>query len=469
MKKKPDCSPNAADDLRRRAEERLKKRQGNQRAEGGEQTSGVDTQRILHELQVHQIELEMQNEELRNARNEMEAGLEKYSDLYDFAPVGYFSLDEDGRILEINLTGAALLGTDRSRLINQRLPRFVAPDGRTVFLSFLNQVFAGPEKQVCEAPLLKADGTVFPASFHGTAAISLSAPQRWCRVVVSDITALKEAEETRRRIDVLAVANRQLHEDTILLQAEAEALKQSEQHQIQLLEQSQHMQKQLRQLSHRILHVQEEERKRISRELHDKISQMLVGINIHLETLAREAVINPKELKKKITRTQRQVEKSVDIVHQFARELRPAMLDDLGLIPALNSFLKSFMKQTGLQVSLTAFAEVEKLSSAKRAVLYRVAQEALTNVASHAEATKADVSIQRLPKALLMQIKDDGKSFDVKRALQSKKNRRLGLVGMRERVEMINGQFAIESAPGKGTTIQAQIPFPGRTKEYNRS
>jgi signal transduction histidine kinase len=205
--------------------------------------------------------------------------------------------------------------------------------------------------------------------------------------------------------------------------------------------------------------VQEEERKRISRELHDEITQTLVNINIQLESLAKEAALNPKGLKKKIARTQRLVEKSVDIVHRFARELRPTMLDDLGLIPSLQSLMKSFMEETGIRVSLTAFEKVEKLNSAKRTVLYRIAQEALNNVARHAQATKVEVSIQRLPKALLMQIKDNGKSFDVESTLKPGKNKRLGLIGMRERLEMVNGQFAIESSPGKGTTIQAQIPF----------
>src|SRR5476651_2342507 len=97
----------------------------------------ADTNRLHHELQVHQIELEMQNTELEEARNRVETLLETYTDLYDFAPVGYFSIDEQGRILEVNLTGAALLGIERSRLIKQRLKRFVDPTSRPVFLTFL--------------------------------------------------------------------------------------------------------------------------------------------------------------------------------------------------------------------------------------------------------------------------------------------------------------------------------------------
>jgi len=153
------------------------------------------------------------------------------------------------------------------------------------------------------------------------------------------------------------------------------------------------------------------------------------------------------------------VEKSVSIVLRFARELRPAVLDDLGLIPALHSFMKSFSARTGIRTRLTAFAGVEQLESARRTVLYRVAQEALTNVGRHAQASQAQVKIQKLDGAIRMKIKDNGKGFQAERLSRGKKHQRLGLLGMRERVEMVNGNFTVESAPGKGTTIQAQIPF----------
>jgi len=102
---------------------------------------------------------------------------------------------------------------------------------------------------------------------------------------------------------------------------------------------------------------------------------------------------------------------------------------------------------------------VEALDSARRTVLYRVAQEALNNVARHAQASRVDASIQKLPNAVRLQIKDDGKSFAVERVLHAGKNQRLGLLGMRERVEMVGGRFTVESTPGHGTTIQAQIPL----------
>ena len=123
MPKRPNLPRDAAE-LRRHAEARLRTRQSKQQSEVGDPKSEADPRRLFHELQVHQVELEMQNAELQDARDRMEALLEKYTDLYDFAPVGYFSVDEQGRILEVNLTGAALLGVERSLLSQPALAAF---------------------------------------------------------------------------------------------------------------------------------------------------------------------------------------------------------------------------------------------------------------------------------------------------------------------------------------------------------
>jgi signal transduction histidine kinase len=153
------------------------------------------------------------------------------------------------------------------------------------------------------------------------------------------------------------------------------------------------------------------------------------------------------------------VQQSVDIVHQFARKLRPTMLDDLGLIPALHTFMKRFRAETGIRVSLSAFAAVEQLHGDKRTVLYRVAQEALTNVARHARASRAEVKLQKLNGAVCMTITDDGKGFHAEGVVRAKKAKRLGLLGMRERLEIVGGNFTVTSAPGKGTTVLAQVPL----------
>jgi signal transduction histidine kinase len=265
----------------------------------------------------------------------------------------------------------------------------------------------------------------------------------------------------RRRNTDLAASNRQLKQEITRRRAAEESLRKSEQHYGKLLEQSRRMQDQLRLLSRQLLSAQEEERKRISRELHDVIAQTLTSINVRLATLKKDASVNTKGLEQSIARTQQLVEHSVNIVHRFARELRPTVLDDVGLIPALHSFMKDFAKQTGIRMHFTAFtfARIKELDNDQRTVLYRVAQEALNNAARHAHASRAEVKIQKLDGSICMEIKDNGRGFPAERVLLAKKKKRLGLLGMRERVEMVNGNFTIKSTPGKGTTILAQIPL----------
>jgi PAS domain S-box-containing protein len=441
-------------ELRRRAEARLREREHDRR-------SGGDPPRLFHELEVHQIELEMQNAELYRARNELEAALERYTDLYDFAPVGYLSVDESSAILEANLTGAALLGVERSRLINRPLALFVSPTSRPLFLTFLKKVFNESEHHECEARVSKAVGGTFWAGFRATSAVALEGTRKWCRVAFGDITARKLAEDAQRRVEALTDTNRGLNREIGRRRTVEKALHESEQHQSLLLKQSHVMQDKLRRLSREILRAQEEERKRISRELHDEIAQTLVGIHVQLAALTQEATGSSTGLRKKIARTQRLVERSVEMVHRFARELRPMALDDLGLVPALQAFMKGFTKRTGLQVHFTTFTSgrIKELNNATRTVFYRVAQEALTNVARHARAGVVEVTLEKLPKAMGLEIKDDGKSFQVERILHSPRNARLGLIGMRERVEMVGGSLSIESAPGRGTTVRAVIPF----------
>jgi len=193
MQKKPNISDQPAG-LRRRAEARLSDRQ----TKPAPPRTDADTKRLLHELEVHQIELEMQNEELEEAKDKLEALLEKYTDLYDFAPVGYFSIDESDVILETNLTGAALLGVERSRLINGRLLLFMSPTSRPIFLAFLKKVFTGSKDQACEALLLKKGGGSFWAGFQARSAVCPRGMRKWCRVAFGDITARKQAEEAIR-------------------------------------------------------------------------------------------------------------------------------------------------------------------------------------------------------------------------------------------------------------------------------
>lgn len=291
--------------------------------------------------------------------------------------------------------------------------------------------------------------------------------ERTHRPAMEASVCLSKLKRTLRdRTGELAATNRQLKKEILRRQAVEKALKKSEQHYSLLLEQSHHMQEQLRSLSRQVLSAQEDERRRISRELHDEVAQVLTATNLHLARLKKEATVGTRDLKKQIARTQRLLEKSVNVVHRFAGQLRPPALDDLGLFSVLHSYILDFAKQTGLSLHFTSFAQsrIAKLDSAKRMVLYRVAQEALANVAKHADASQVNVSIEKLRGVIRMEVKDNGKSFQVQDVLHSRRKGRLGLLGMRERVEMVGGRFSIESEPDKGTTVRAEMPFANGTR-----
>ena len=270
---------------------------------------------------------------------------------------------------------------------------------------------------------------------------------------------LEEAVEAlSQRTVELAASNLALSAEITRRESVEEVLREKERGYARVIKESAVLHEQLRNLSRQILSAQENERREISRELHDMVAQTLTGINIRLAALNAAETLDTKSLARNIAETQRLVEHSVDLVHRFARELRPAVLDDLGLIPALHSFMKSFTERTGVRTHLTAFVKVELLNMPRRTALFRVAQEALTNVGRHAQASRVEVSIRKRPGGVVMKITDDGKSFQVQRVLLARGGKRLGLLGMRERLEMVGGRFAVESAAGKGTTIEAFVP-----------
>jgi signal transduction histidine kinase len=263
----------------------------------------------------------------------------------------------------------------------------------------------------------------------------------------------------RRMTEALSRGNRQLVLEIKRRKAGEQTIRKAKEEYRSLFLESQTMQRQLRQLARQVLAAQEEERKEISRELHDEVVQTLVGISVELSALDKGASMDPEALKSKIARTRFLVEHSMKEVHRFARELRPAVLDDLGLIPALHAYSQNLAERKKLKIQVTAFGGVEMLGVAKRTALFRVAQEALNNIARHAEATEVHMSISKVRGGIQMAIDDNGKSFDVKKTLMARNPKRLGLLGMKERIEMVGGRLIVESRSGKGTTVCAEIPF----------
>jgi PAS domain S-box-containing protein len=184
--------PLEAAELRRQAEEQLKRR----RSESKGPRTEMETTRLVHELEVHQIELEMQNEELLQARAQSEELLARYTDLYDFAPTGYFTLARDGTIVAVNLTGVRLVGLERAQLLNQRFGFLTAEADRPAFNAFLEKTFGSRGQEVCEVSLLRTNAA--PLFVRVQAVVSEN--QRECRAAVLDITDRHTAEVERERL-----------------------------------------------------------------------------------------------------------------------------------------------------------------------------------------------------------------------------------------------------------------------------
>jgi PAS domain S-box-containing protein len=175
--------------LRRQAEERLRDKAGD--------VSGIDiedAQKLIHELEVHQIELEMQNEELRNMQEKLVESRNKYHKLYDFAPVGYFTLDEKARIRQVNLAGTDLLGLQRNKLINTKFSRFISPDSQDDFYFHCKRIFESTTKQTCELKLVKQGGTLIDARLDSVAVEAKAAGPGQFRTAVTDISERVQAK-----------------------------------------------------------------------------------------------------------------------------------------------------------------------------------------------------------------------------------------------------------------------------------
>ncbi len=221
------------------------------------------------------------------------------------------------------------------------------------------------------------------------------------------------------------------------------------------------MEHRLRRLAHRLLSAQEDERLRISRDLHDAIGQELTGINVGLAGLKLGAASDSRSLATAIGLTQKLVERSMKTVHHYAWELRPIMLDDLGLAPALRSYVKAFAARTGIPVRFVADRTLER-RTAPAASRSSASPRARSNVERHARARHATVALRARPGAVRLEVKDDGQAFDVHRLESAKEDRHLGLLVMRERMEMVGGTFSILSGAGRGTTVRAGAPLAGR-------
>jgi two-component system sensor histidine kinase UhpB len=214
-----------------------------------------------------------------------------------------------------------------------------------------------------------------------------------------------------------------------------------------------------RSISRGALKLQEEERARISRDLHDGIGQSLTALRIQLELLERRVAAEGSSLSSDAASARELAESCLADVRQLSRMLRPPMLDDLGLGPTLRWLVRSLQEKTGMGIDLRLEGEPARSDPAVETLVYRIVQEALTNAVKHAGATSAAVAVTWGDRTIRVRVEDGGRGFDSARILSESDEAGFGVRGMRDRVHFYDGSFRLRSAPGSGTVVEAEIPL----------
>lgn len=207
-----------------------------------------------------------------------------------------------------------------------------------------------------------------------------------------------------------------------------------------------------------IIKAQEEERKRLAREIHDSPAQSMANIVMRAEYCLKLLDIDPAKVREELVALQELVRMSLMDVRKIIFDLRPMVLDDLGLIPAIKRYLSDYRLQNEHTVEFLFYGQQRRLDSSVEVALFRIVQEAITNIRKHAQANNALVKVEVLDKKINIHIKDDGVGFEQDKVMVERSHEGYGLVGIRERVQLLKGEMSITSSPGNGTALCISVP-----------
>ncbi|HKC95888.1 MAG TPA: ATP-binding protein [Nitrospira sp.] len=378
---------------------------------------------LVQELRVHQIELELQCQELQRAQAVVEESLDRYRELYESIPIGYITIDSKGRIYDLNPVGASLLGIERiedSQLKNFFF--FFNDDGVDAATLFCRNVVSDQEPSCSEMEMKKLDETRFVGSLQAAPVRVGEGKGERLRIAFRDITREKETEEMLRQHQVELEANRT----------------------------------ELQDLMGKLFTAQEEERRRIACDIHDDHCQRLTALILEASALANQFKAAMPSL---LPRMESMKEKLSDILDDFrhlTHELHPRHLETVSLAWSMRSYIKEFSNYSGLRIDFSEEGIPGHLPMPITICLYRLLQESLGNIYKHANATSVRIRLSGTPDQIRLSVVDDGTGFTPGVSKGHRKG--LGLTSMQERVRPLRGRISIESAVGRGTSVTVMVP-----------
>ncbi|MBI2298705.1 MAG: PAS domain S-box protein [Armatimonadetes bacterium] len=423
------CSSDQAtstDDLRRQAEQLVEREPA---------TGEAPAAALQHELMVHQIELAMQGDELRRTLVDLEASRDRYADLYEFAPVGFVTLNDAGLITGANLACAALLGRERGRLLERRLGQFVAGADQAAYYGWLRPLLDDGAAQRCELRLVRPDGAARWVRLDALA-LPTGEPDLRFQVALSDITERREA------VDALRQANDDL--ELRVRERTAELARANER---------------LRALALELVLAEERARRQLGADLHDGLCQALALLRLRLVLAADEPAARPPD-----PATMELLNQAHEMARSLTLQLGTPLLYDLGLLPAAEGLAQEFERHHGLRVTLQDDGKPKPLDESARVILFRGLRELLLKVVKHAGVAAAEVRLERGGELVHLTVEDQGAGCD------PAGSGGFGLYSLRERVVPLGGRLEIRSARGAGTTVTLTVPLsPPEARELGET
>ena len=376
---------------------------------------------LVHELRVHQIELEMQNSELQQSQEDLSESRNSYRDLYESIPIGYVTIDPSSLILNINPAGTALLGGERALKQSKHFNAFFSDREVYPFVLFCRGIVSAQTADTAELAMKRQDGSEFFAALQAVSVHTREGTR--LRITFKDITRRKEAEDTLRRQRIELDANRVALQD----------------------------------LTAKLFTAQEEECKRIARELHDDHCQRVTALILEGKMVAKLCERQAPDLAPRMTSISARLAELLRDLRELSHELLPRNLGDVSLAGPVRELIEEFNGKAGFQITLSERDVPEKLPPVVMTALFRLLQESLSNVMKHARAKQVSVTLAGMERRIELTVTDDGIGFDPGR--MSDERKAVGIVGMKERVRPLGGTVTIDSGPDHGTTITFSIPF----------